>query len=112
MNILICMLKRGLIRHFVDGFERMCWHVEKTSEELGESWKAPDGLQAHIDNLRLMFDLCRPIDPPRPGTRTVRDAVNSLTHGEPGPHHIHDAQILKLHTNQDEIITLQTSAAQ
>lgn len=105
-NVLIIRLKRGLIRNFVDGFEKMCWHVEKTSEELGESLKVPDGLQAYIDNLRLMFDLYRPIASLRPGTRTVRDAVNSLTQGEPGPHQIHDAQILKRHTNQDEIITL------
>ena len=104
-NVLIIRLKRGLIRNFVDGFEKMCWNVEKTSEELGESLKVPDGLQAYIDNLRLMFDLYRPIASLRPGTRTVRDAVNSLTQGEPGPHQIHDAQILKRHINQDEIIT-------
>ena len=106
-NVLVSKLKRGLISQFIDGFDRMCWYVEETSEELGESWKVPDGLQAYIDNLRLMFDLCRPIASLRPGTRTVKDAVNSLIQGEPGPHQIHDAQILKRHTNQDEMMTLQ-----
>ena len=77
------------------------------SEELGKSLNLPDGLQAYIDNLRLLFDLYRSIASLRPGTRTVRDAVNSLTQGEPGPHQIHDAQILRRHTNQDEIITSQ-----
>jgi hypothetical protein len=106
-NILIGWLKLGLIDDFSNGCEKMCLYVHEASEKLGESWKVPDQLQAYIDNLRLWFDLYQPIAALHPGTKTVKDAVNALTQGEPGPHQIHDAQILMRHGNQNDIVTEQ-----
>jgi hypothetical protein len=103
-NLLIGKLKQGLLRDFIDGFDNFCWFVEETAELLGDSWKMPDQLQAYIDNLRLWFDLYRPAASIIPGKKIVKDVVNALTQGEPGPHQAHDAQVLKRHTDQDDII--------
>lgn len=65
----------------------------------------PNQLQAYIDHLNLWFDLHRPGATNILGTRTVKDVVDSLTQGEPGPHQIHDAEVLKRHANQDGLIT-------
>jgi hypothetical protein len=105
LNIAIAKMKMGMLSGFIDDVEEIGWFVEETSDAFGESWKMPAKLEAYHVSADLWFDIYRLVNPY--SLRTVRKVVSDLTQVESGPHQIHDLEILKRHTNQDDIITNQ-----